>query len=227
MPSELLDTCTQWSKKMEALVGPKLRMQFIRDQMPDLLLNTSLFIELIDRIGRGDTYPDIRHTDAFENEILLYMNPKRIFSVRMFLFGAEEFTPIHDHNSWGMTGSVINALTVIRYRREDVGSVEGCARIHETDRLTLAPGEIEYTLPLNEGIHATGNATKDPMVMVSVYGSPVRRLYVNRYDAEKNRVHKMYSPRMKKKLLAKSTLRFVNRRTTHQHMDNDHKDTAK
>jgi len=212
IPPDLLDICTAWSKKMEALAGRKLRMQFVKARLPDLLLRTPLFIELIDRIDRGDTYPDIRHTDAFENEILLYMNPKRIFSLRMFLFGAEEFTPIHDHNSWGMTGSVINKLTVVRYRREDAGSVEGYARIHETHRLTLSPGEIECTLPLNEGIHATGNATKDPMVMVSVYGTPVRRLYVNRYDAEKNRVHRMYSPRMKKKLLAKSTLRFVNKR---------------
>jgi predicted metal-dependent enzyme (double-stranded beta helix superfamily) len=197
---------------MEALAGPKPRMAFIRDQLPRFLLNTSLFLDLIERIARGDIYPDIGHTDAFDNEILLYMNPKRVFSVRMFLFGPGEFSPIHDHNSWGMIGSVLNALTVVNYRREDDGTVEGYARIHETDRITLSPGEIESTLPLNEGIHETGNATADPMVMVSVYGSPIRRLYVNRYDAEKNRVQKMYAPRMKKKQLAKSTLEFFDRR---------------
>ena len=227
MPYELLDICTAWSEEMEALVGTKPRMRFIKASLPHLLSNPALFIELIDRIDRGYSYPDIRRTDAFENEILLYMNPRRIFSVRMFLFGPEEFTPIHDHNSWGMTGSVVNALTVIRYQREDDGAVEGCARIHETDRLTLAPGEIEHTLPLNEGIHATGNTTKDPMVMVSVYGSPIRRVYINRYDAEKNRVQKMYSPRMKKKLLAKSTLRFMDNRISPQSLGSERKEQAK
>lgn len=209
MPGELLDICTAWSREMEKWIDPEPRMQFVKAQLPSLLSNASLFAELIDRVARGEPYPDIRHTDAFENEILLYMNPKRIFSLRMSLFGPQEFTPIHDHNAWGVIGSVLNALTVVRYRREDDGSVDGYARILETGRATLAPGEIEFTLPLNEGIHEIGNAAQDPLVMVSVYGSPVRRLYVNGYDAEKNRVYKMYSPRVKKKLLAKSTLQSI------------------
>ena len=213
MPRELRDICSEWSIEMEPLKNTEMRMQFMQAHFQELLKNTALFAELIDRIARGGAYPDIRHTDAFDNEILLYLNPKRIFSIRLFLFGPEDFTPVHDHNAWGITGSAINELTVIRYRREDDGSVEGYARIHETGRETVSPGEIETTLPLNAGIHATGNATRDPMVMVSVYGSPVRRLYVNRYDMDKNRAYKMYSPKMKKKLLAKSTLRLVRVRT--------------
>ena len=209
MPRQLHEICTAWSRQMEASADPKHRQRFIRDHLPSLLLNRSLFAGLIDRIVRGETYPDCRHTDAFDNEILLYLNPKRIFSLRMFLFSPGEFTPIHDHNSWGVTGAVWGGLTVIRYRREDDGSIDGYARIRETDRVTLAPGEIEFTLPLDVGIHETGTATEAPMVMVSVYGNPVRRLYVNRFDADKNRVDKLYAPRMKKKRLAQSIQRIV------------------
>lgn len=206
MPRELHGICSEWSKEMERIKGAALRLQFMQARFPELLKNTALFTELIGRIARGGTYPDIRRTDAFDNEILLYLNPKRIFSIRMFLFGPEDFTPVHDHNAWAITGSVINKVTIVRYCRDDDGSVEGAARIHETGRKTISPGEIETTLPLNEGIHKTGNTSRDPMVMVSAYGSPIRRLYVNGYDVEKNRVYRMYPPRMKKKLLARQTL---------------------
>lgn len=206
MPRELCGICQEWSHAMESLKGPQKRMDFMQAHVPALLKNTALFAELIHRVARGGTYPDVRHTDAFDNEILLYLNPRRIFSIRMFLFGPGEFNPVHDHNAWGITGSVINTLTIVRYSRDDDGSVDGHARIHETGRETFLPGEIETTLPLDAGIHKAGNATQEPMVMVSVYGTPIRRLYVNGYDVENNRVYRMYPPRMKKRLLAKQTL---------------------
>ncbi len=209
MPRELRDICRGWSKEMETRPGTERRMHFIRSQLPELLSNVPLFVDLVDRIARGGTYPDIRHADAFENEILLYMDPRRLFSLRMFIFGPGEFTPIHDHNAWGIIGSVFNELTVVKHHREDDGSIEGFAKIQETEQLRLMPGDIDSTMPLDQGIHQTGNANQDLMIMVSVYGTPVRRLYVNRYDADKNRVHKMYPPRVKKRLLAKSLLRFI------------------
>ena len=209
MPSELLDICTAWSSEMEKLKATKARIEFIRQHLPELLLNSALFKDLVKRITKGKPYPDIRHTDAFENEILLYLNPRRIFSLRMFLFGGGEFTPIHDHNSWGVTGTALNELTVVKYHRDDDGSIEGFAKIHETQRLKLMPGDIELTMPLHEGIHQTGNSEQNPMIMVSVYGSPIRRLYVNGFDVDKNRMFKMYAPKIKKKLLARQTLEHL------------------
>jgi predicted metal-dependent enzyme (double-stranded beta helix superfamily) len=209
MPSELLGICTAWSAEMETLTDKKARIGFIQQRLPDLLLNTPLFEELVERMTKGDSYPDIRHTDAFDNEILLYLSPKRIFSLRMFLFGPGDFTPIHDHNSWGVTGTASNELTVVKYHRDDDESVEGYAKLHENRRVTLLPGATEITMPLNEGIHQTGNLTQDPMIMVSVYGSPIRRLYVNGFDMEKNCVFKMYAPRLKKKILARQVLKSI------------------
>ena len=43
--------------------------------------------------------------------------------------------------------------------------------------------------------------------MISVYGTPIRRLYINRYDMDNNRVYKMYPPRIRKKRLITSALR--------------------
>jgi hypothetical protein len=64
-------------------------------------------------------------------------------------------------------------------------------------------------MPLNEGIHTTGNSTQDPVIMVSIYGSPIRRLHVNGFDVEKRRVFKLYAPKVKKKVLARQTLEYL------------------
>ena len=211
MPSELLDICTAWSGEMEKLKAPEARIEFIRQHLPDLLLNTALFKDLVRRITKGKPYPDILHTDAVDNEILLYLNPRRIFSLRMFLFDAGEFTPIHDHNSWGVTGTALNELTVVKYHRDDDATIDGFAKIHETKRLKLIPGDIDLTKPLNEGIHQTGNSNEDPVIMVSIYGSPIRRLYVNGFEADKNRVFRMYAPKIKKRLMARKTSEYLSK----------------
>jgi len=42
--------------------------------------------------------------------------------------------------------------------------------------------------------------------MLSVYGTPIRRLYVNQYDILQNTVCKRYPPRLRKKMLAARAL---------------------
>lgn len=206
MPRELSRICEWWVKEVESFPAEEDRIRFFQESLPELLLNTSLFSMILEKIVNGEPYPDIRKAEIFDDEILLFLHPKRKFSLRMFLFGPEEFTPIHDHNSWGVTGTAFNPLTIVKYKREDDHSNGDVARIAETQRLTLAPGQTDVTLPLNQGIHATGNLTQTPMMMVSVYGSPIRRLYVNRFDPINNRVFKMFVPRIRKKKKAESLL---------------------
>ena len=54
-------------------------------------------------------------------------------------------------------------------------------------------GRTDTTLPLDEGIHSVGNPTDQTIVVINVYGTP-RRIYINRFDIENNRVTKS-SPR--------------------------------
>ena len=67
--------------------------------------------------------------------------------------------------------------------------------------------EIELTRPLNKGIHQTGNPVDGTTIMISVYGSPIRRLYINRFDYKANKVERLYPPRIKKKMLALQALK--------------------
>jgi len=206
---ELLEICQRWSDSIENLSGDAIRMDFFQNELPGFLRNQSLFQELLKNILDGSPYPDLRQAQMIDDEILLYLNPKRLFSLRMFLYGPGDYTPIHDHNSWGVSGAVVGELGVIRYAREDDGTVEGHARLRQTARVQLQPGEIELTRPLNDGIHQTGNPGQGTTIMISVYGSPVRRLYIKRFDYEHNKVDRLYPPRIKKKMLAAQALKHL------------------
>ena len=206
-PAQLLEICKHWSESIGKISGDAERIKFFQDELPGFLGNQSLFVILLNNIKDGSPYPDLRQAQMIDDEILLYLHPRRLFSLRMFLYGAGDYTPIHDHNSWGVSGAAIGELGVIRYAREDEGAIEGYARLRQTDRLKFQPGEIELTRPLNEGIHQTGNPGQGITIMISVYGSPVRRLYINRFDVEHDRVERLYPPRIKKKMLAAQALK--------------------
>ena len=91
-------------------------------------------------------------------------------------------------------------------RREDDGSREDYARLNQNGRRTLSAGDTDVTRPLDEGIHQTGNPNGGTSIMLSVYGNPIRRLYINRFDLDRDRAYKMYPPRMQKKKLASQAL---------------------
>jgi len=205
-PIELLEICNRWSESIENISGDAARIEFFQNELPGFLRNQSLFTKLLKNIKGGSPYPDLRQAQMIDDEILLYLNPKRLFSLRMFLYGPGDYTPIHDHSSWGVSGAAVGELGVIRYGREDDGTVEGYARLRQTAQVHMQSGELELTRPLNDGIHQTGNPGEGITIMISVYGSPIRRLFINRFDAEHNKVDKLYPPRIKKRMLAAQAL---------------------
>ncbi|MGD2188054.1 MAG: cysteine dioxygenase family protein [Desulfobacterales bacterium] len=205
-PAELLKICHRWSHAVESISSGAARIELFQNELPVFLRNQAVFEQLLKNIKDGRPYPDLRQAQMIDDEILLYLNPKRLFSLRMFLYGPGDYTPIHDHSSWGVSGAAIGELGVIRYIREDDGSVEGYAQLLQSAPVYLQPGEIELTRPLNEGIHQTGNPVDGTTIMISVYGSPIRRLYINRFDDKANKVEKLYPPRIKKKMLAAQAL---------------------
>ncbi|UCG07885.1 MAG: hypothetical protein JSV83_04335 [Desulfobacterales bacterium] len=206
MPDELVCICKRWSQILAKLKEQKERIEYIQNELPALLHNSGVFVELLSNIVKGGRYPDIRQPQMFDDEILLYLNTQPIFSIRMFIYEPLAYTPIHDHNSWGVIGSALGKIGVVKYVRVDDGSVEDYARLHQAERVTLALGETDVALPLDQGIHQTGNADGHAGIMVSVYGRLIRRVYIQQFDMENNKVYRRYSPRVKKKLLAAEAL---------------------
>ena len=196
----------RWAQFIQKIRSNHERIAFIREEIPSILLNRRLLKKILTNIAKGKRYPDVRQATLFANEFILYINNQRLFSARLYIYEPGQYTPIHDHNSWGVYGCVSGKVEVIRYRREDDETRQGYARLRETERITMLPGDTSVVRPLNEGIHQAGNPVTGTCVMLSIYGTPIRRLYVNQYDPMRDSVCRLYPPRLRKKRLAVQAL---------------------
>ena len=203
---ELQTVFDRWARTIHKSASSTERIAFVRTEMQALLLNPRLLKEILADIVKGKRYPDVRQATLFTNEFILYINNQRLFSARLYIYEPGQYTPVHDHNSWGVYGCVSEKIEVIRYRRQDDETRQGYAHLDETERIVLQPGDTSVVQPLNDGIHQAGNPSEDVSVMFCVYGTPIRRLYVNVYDPAQNSVSRRYPPRLQKKRLAAKAL---------------------
>jgi predicted metal-dependent enzyme (double-stranded beta helix superfamily) len=203
---ELQAVFDRWAQSIQKIKSQNERIAFTRAEMPTLLLNRRLLKKILIDIVGGKRYPDVRQATMFLNEFILYINHQRLLSARLYIYEPGQYTPIHDHNSWGVYGCVSEKVEVIRYRRQDDETRHGYAQLRETDRIILLPGDTSVVRPQNDGIHQAGNPGAGTCVMLSIYGTPIRRLYVNQYDRNRNIVSRLYPPRLRKKRLAARAL---------------------
>jgi hypothetical protein len=106
-------------------------------------------------------------------------------------------------------GPALGKIGVIKYVREDDGSKSAYARLCKSETLTLEGSQTDLALPLNQGIHQTGNSANQASIMVSVYGRPIRQIYIHRFDFENQTVYRLYPPRIKKRMLAARALDMI------------------
>ncbi|MGC9323765.1 MAG: hypothetical protein ACP5G0_03345 [Desulfomonilia bacterium] len=206
----LLQVCTRWSSEMRVLSENHARVAYMESELPKLLADTEVFTEILTGIADTMNYPGIRTPTMFDTEIVLYRDPDRIFSVRMYLWGPGDYDPIHDHNSWGVIGSVSGGLDVINYKRLDKDRAEIHAEIVEFSREVIPPGRTYTVMPLEEGIHRTGNPGLYTIIQVGVYGENLTgRRYIHLFHESDGRVVRLYSPQVKKQLLAREALRLL------------------
>ena len=206
---ELQAVFDHWTQSFQKIKGHDERIAFMRAEMPTLLSNRRLLKKILTGIVSGKRYPDIRQATMFSNEFILYINNQRLFSARLYIYEPGQYTPVHDHNSWGVYGCFSGNVEVVRYRRQDDETRDGYAQLRETDRIMLLPGDTSVVRPLNGGIHQAGNPSSGTCVMLSVYGTPIRRVYVNQYDPMRNRVSRLHPPRLRKKRLASQALETI------------------
>ncbi len=207
---EIVSLCSRWKKGLEGLSDKASCISYMKQELPDIMADRTLIRGILSNIVAGKDYPDIFYATMFDSEIILYRDPERLFSLRIYLWDAHEYDPIHDHNSWGVIGPALGDLEVINYKREDSGSRKDYARIVECERNLIQPGDTYSVLPLNAGIHRTGNPNDQPIVQFSVYGQKLTdRNYVNTYDLSSGRVSRLYAPPVKKSVIAHKALLYL------------------
>jgi predicted metal-dependent enzyme (double-stranded beta helix superfamily) len=207
MPAEISDFCQYCTQGLRGLQFEDC-IRLVRQKLPGLLLNQALVAKLLKNILDGGGYPDPRTATMFDNELVLFVETN-LFSLRMYLWGPGEYAGVHDHNSWGVIGTVSPGFEVINYRREDDCTREDYAWLVERERMALQPGEMAHTLPLNAGIHDTGNSTQNTIVTISVYGRPLGRGYLQGFNVADRRVYRILTPRRKKIYLASEALKSL------------------
>ena len=210
---KLFELCQRWSEAALQKNDPEDRLAFFRTELPGLLLQRELFCGILEEIIKGGRYPDIRQATLFDNEFSLYRDRGQRFSVWMYLYGPGEYTPVHDHNSWGVSGSVLSDWEVVRYRREDDGCDPSVARLTLSGRQLLQPGQTEVTGTFDEGIHKTGNPSAASLIMISVYGRTRRRPFLRQFDPDTGRVQAICLPRVRKRRLAEQALQTIQGKT--------------
>jgi predicted metal-dependent enzyme (double-stranded beta helix superfamily) len=199
--------CARWADALARITETEGRIEYMNRELSRLAREKQIFVEIVCNLAKDAAYPDIRRATMFDNEFLLYAEPGRQFSLRLFIWEPASYTNPHNHNSWGVIGPVTGEFEVINYRREDDGRKEGMARLVEIERMRLLPGETTFTLPLDDGIHKVGNGSAETIITLSVYGRPLPKGYIDEFDLASNRVHKVLSPQVRKKLLAIHALR--------------------
>jgi len=207
------ERCRNWSAKMAGIEKTPERMRFMSEALPDLLLDRVQVGDILQAIETGALPRQPAQSGLFDSEILLYLDPGRRFSIRLYFHEPGRYTPIHDHSAWGISGTPFGTLGVIRYRRLDDGADERFARLEKARELALAPGELDTVWPLEGGIHQTGSPTRELNVMISAYGSPMRRLYIRTFDAATGRIQRHFPPKIHLRRLAQQAAGLMGKGT--------------
>lgn len=206
IPDQINSLCSRCTEALRRSTEPDSCIALATQELHGLLLDQTLFIRLTKSILEAGSFPDIQRPTLFDNEIVLYQEPDRLYSLRMYIWGPGEYTPVHDHNSWGVIGTVTEGFEVVTYSRMDDRKLEGYAELSERKRFTLKAGESAHTYPLDDGIHMTGNPTLGTIITLSLYGKPVARPYIQGFDVVHRRAFRIMSPRRKKAHLAAQAL---------------------
>jgi len=143
------------------------------------------------------------------NDLTIYRDPDKLFSVRLFVWEASVPYPIHDHGAWGVVAGLANQVKETKYRRLDDGRDEGMAELEVAKESVLSPGETTYVLPLNEGIHrmeAQGGVTG---LTLHTYGKPIRTGFIQGFNWHNGKVYKLYPMAVHRQVVAIKALQAI------------------
>jgi predicted metal-dependent enzyme (double-stranded beta helix superfamily) len=190
---------------MDRISDENGRMAYFQRRLPELLMDRSALRPVLENMAVGRPWPNLRDPGLFANEILLYLDPGRRFSLRAYFHPPEEHTIIHDHTAWGVSGTPFGRLSIIAYNLAE-SKRPNRVRLEKTRCALLSPGEVDLTLPGDPGLHQTGNPDHATNIMISVYGRPGRRLYINTYLSVSGPLHRLYPPKILRRMLARQVM---------------------
>jgi predicted metal-dependent enzyme (double-stranded beta helix superfamily) len=157
----------------------------------------AFFQDVFHRMVTDEDYLMGLRLSADPNEVTLHKDKDGLFSVRLYIWDPAISYPIHGHGSWGIVTTVAGLVEETRYQRLDDHSIPGYAKLKETGRRLMAPGETGRVLPLDLGIHKMGSAVKEhSSVGLHVYGKAIRPGFLEKFELDKESVYRVTYPGM-------------------------------
>jgi predicted metal-dependent enzyme (double-stranded beta helix superfamily) len=158
-----------------------------RDQ-PDpadcVLALAPLMLELIDHAGQFLEPRHYRSTDAGYARNLIYEAPDKSLSLYSLVWLPGQWTPVHDHGSWGVVGVVEGVLEERGYVRlsPDRGADEEID-LARGGTVLLRHGAVTSFVPNPDHIHVTGvPLERSRAVSLHLYGRTMSNF--NIYDVQ-------------------------------------------
>jgi predicted metal-dependent enzyme (double-stranded beta helix superfamily) len=115
----------------------------------------------------------------------IHIEADGLLSLYALVWDPGQWTPIHDHGTWGVVGVHEGVLNEYNYIRTDRGEAQALENI-ELARggvIMLSPGAVTSFVPNPDHIHMTGNPSPDQRVVsLHLYGSAMAGFHV--YDRE-------------------------------------------
>jgi len=143
--------------------------------MRDLLTGPLDFIE--DGHRRSD--PDHYARNA------VHVSEDGVFSLYALVWLPGQWTPVHDHGTWGVVGVVEGLLEERAYQRTDTtpDAMEGIS-LARGGSVLLPPGAVTSFVPNPDHIHMTGVADdRTPCLSLHLYGRVLSDFHVYDTDA--------------------------------------------
>ena len=149
-------------------------VQRLAPLMLDLLTHTESF--LTDAHRRSDTSGYARN--------LIHAAPDGSMSLYALVWLPGQWTPVHDHGSWGVVGVVEGVLEERNYVRiDDHHDRDEGIELARGGVILLTPGTVTTFVPNPDHIHLTGVAgERSTVVSLHLYGRQMSNFHV--YDAD-------------------------------------------
>lgn len=127
----------------------------------------------------------LQSNDEHYTRNLIHIDDQKLFSLYALVWLPGQWTPVHDHGTWGIVGVVSGKLQERNFIRNDKLSKDSRENIEllEAGSVLLSPCSTTSFVPNPDHIHITGNPSQEETVIsLHLYGNAMAGFNIYNID---------------------------------------------
>ena len=171
------------SPALESFIAQAAERSRLQSEPADCVLALApLMLDLIEQAGTFLAPQHYRSSDAGYTRNLVFSAPDDSLSLYAIVWLPGQWTPVHDHGSWGVVGIVEGLLEERSYMSIDGEITRNSGiRLRRGGVILLNPGSVTSFVPNPDHIHMTGVAAgRETCVSLHLYGRNMNSFHI--YD---------------------------------------------